>query len=58
MFYFEILSVNGTEIMEQGSIMLFSISEFHQYAVQIARLWKFSQFIRILYHVLHVVLLL
>lgn len=38
--------------------LLFSISEFHQYAVQIARLWKFSQFILILYHVLYVVLLL
>lgn len=34
--------------MEQGSIMLFRVSDCHQYTVQTACMWKFSLFILVL----------
>ena len=56
-YYFEILSVDGA-IMVQGSIMLFSTSDSHQYTAQTACMWKFSVFILVLHRLLYVVLLL
>lgn len=56
-YYFEILSMHGAEIVQQGSITLLPISDSHQCAVQTACMWKFSPFFLVLYHILHVMLL-